>query len=90
VKTGALLPELVGVGLITTFARLARRFGPPGSLARRPAIGLFVLLLVALIPPVLILSALLTPLLSRVFAGRLDRYRRGVADGAAPIRQPIR
>ncbi|MEU1629807.1 hypothetical protein ABZ746_31825 [Streptomyces sp. NPDC020096] len=75
---GSLLPEAAVVAPMEAIARLARRCGRPGSLARQPVIGLFVLMLVTWLPVLLLASALLTPVLRVVFARRLNRYVRGL------------
>ncbi len=78
VNVAALMPELIGAGAMVLLARIARRCGKPGSLLRRPVIWLFVLLLVLLLPVVLTASVVLTPVLRRLFAGRLTTYLRTV------------
>lgn len=84
VNTGALLPEMAGVAVMTLLARAARLCGGPGSMARRPVIWLFMLSLAVLVPFVLVASVLLTPVLRRVFARRLTRYVRTVQGGWLP------
>ncbi|GAA1611639.1 hypothetical protein GCM10009789_77510 [Kribbella sancticallisti] len=78
VNVASLLPELIGVGCMMVFARLARLCGGPGNLIRLPVIWLFVLLLMLLLPIVLTISAVLTPVLKRVLTRRLARYAQVV------------
>jgi hypothetical protein len=69
---------LIGIGFMRFWARVARRCGARGSLARRPVVWTYVPLLVLLIPIVLTTSALLTPLLRVLFARRLTAYLQSV------------
>ncbi|MFF4160330.1 hypothetical protein [Streptomyces sp. NPDC001678] len=77
VPTASLLPEMAVAPLMVALARIARLCGGPGSVVRKPVILLFVLMLVVTLPVLLVTSAVLTPVLGRVFAGRLIRYLRG-------------
>ncbi|MFJ6799039.1 hypothetical protein [Streptomyces sp. NPDC091268] len=73
VNTSALLPEMIGAAVMTLFARVARRCGRPGGLLRLPVIGVFMLALVILLPVVLAVSALLTPVLRILLPSRFPR-----------------
>lgn len=74
VKLNALVPELIGIAFMLFWARILRLCGPRGSAWRRPMVWIYVPLLVLIVPIALTASALLTPILRRVFARRLSHY----------------
>lgn len=68
------IPEIIGRAVYSAWAKLARFFGKPGSLSRRPIIYLFAVLLILAIPIVLILSLLIRVLFYPLINPRIKSY----------------
>ncbi len=68
------IPEIIGRVVYGAWAKLARFFGKPGSLSRRPIIYLFAVLLILAIPIVLLISLLLRVLLYPLINPKIKSY----------------
>ena len=68
------IPEIIGRVVYGAWAKLARFFGKPGSLSRRPIIYLFAVLLILAIPIVLIVSLLLRVLFYPLINPKIKSY----------------
>lgn len=68
------IPEMIGRVVYGTWAKLARFFGKPGSLSRRPILYLFAGLLILSIPIVLLVSLLLQVLFYPLVNPKISSY----------------
>jgi hypothetical protein len=68
------IPEIIGRVVYGAWAKLARFFGKPGSLSRRPIIYLFAILLILAIPIVLIISLLVRVLFYPLINPKIKSY----------------